>query len=259
MYDTLIYQATGGICTITLNRPEVYNAINDQLSYDLQEAFRQATGDESVRVVVLTGAGKGFCSGQDLKSISPETMGNLADIVRQRYNPLILGMRNMPKPIICRLNGIAAGAGCSLALACDIIVASEEAILTELFVSIGLVLDSGSSFFLPRLTGYAKAFELATMGNRIPAKEALALGLVNRVVPAGDLDEVTAQVAAYYASAPTKAIGLIKKLLNQSHFSTLEQMLEYEAQYQSIAGQTQDVQEGISAFLEKRKANFGGK
>ncbi len=259
MFQHLLYQTTGGICTITLNRPEVYNAINDQISYELQDAFKQAAQDEAIRVIVLTGAGKGFCSGQDLKAIAHTEIDSLADAVRKRYNPIILGMRNMPKPVICKLNGIAAGAGCSLALACDLIIASEEAVLAEIFVNIGLVLDSGSSYFLPRLVGSAKAFELATMGTRVPAAEALQLGLVNKIVPAGQLDETVAEVAAYYAAAPTVAIGLIKKMLNLSYHSSLEQMLEYEAVYQEIAGRTLDSKEGIQAFTEKRKPVFRGK
>jgi 2-(1,2-epoxy-1,2-dihydrophenyl)acetyl-CoA isomerase len=168
-------------------------------------------------------------------------------------------MRQMPKPIICKLNGIAAGAGCSLALACDLIIASEEATLAEIFVNIGLVMDSGSSYFLPRLVGYAKAFELATMGTKVPASEALQLGLINKIVPASKLDQTVDQIAAYYAAAPTVAIGLMKKMLNVSHHSSLEEMLEYEAAYQAIAGRTSDNREGIQAFLEKRKPVFKGK
>lgn len=259
MFEHLLYEITGSVCTITLNRPEVFNAINDKLSYELQEAFKQATADENVRVIVLTGAGKGFCSGQDLKAIAGVQIGSFADTVRARYNPIILGMRNMPKPIICKLNGIAAGAGCSLALACDLIIASEEASLAEIFVNIGLVMDSGSSYFLPRLVGSAKAFELATMGTKVMASEALDMGLVNKVVPASQLDTTVAQTVAYYAAAPTKAIGLMKKMLNLSYQSSLEEMLEYEALYQEIAGRTQDNKEGVQAFLEKRKPVFKGK
>jgi 2-(1,2-epoxy-1,2-dihydrophenyl)acetyl-CoA isomerase len=259
MFEHLLYDTANSICTITLNRPEVYNAINDKISYELQEAFTKAIADENVRVVVLTGAGKGFCSGQDLKSIAGVKIDSFADTVRARYNPIIMGMRNMPKPIICRLNGIAAGAGCSLALACDLIIASEEASLAEIFIGIGLVMDSGSSYFLPRLVGSAKAFELSTMGTKVPAKEAQAIGLVNKVVPATELDQAVAQYTAYYVAAPTKAVGLMKRLLNLSHHSSLEEMLEYEALYQEIAGRTQDSQEGVQAFLEKRKPVYKGK
>jgi 2-(1,2-epoxy-1,2-dihydrophenyl)acetyl-CoA isomerase len=259
MFEHLLYEVTESVCTITLNRPEVYNAINDKLSYELQDAFKQAGTDDTVRVVVLTGAGKGFCSGQDLKSIAGAKIDSLAEVVRARYNPLITTMRNMPKPILCKLNGIAAGAGCSLALACDIIIASEEASLAEIFIGIGLVMDSGSSYFLPRLVGSAKAFELSTMGTKVPAKEAESMGLVNKTVPAAQLDNAVAQYVGYYASAPTKAVGLMKRMLNLSYHSSLEEMLEYEALYQELAGKTQDNKEGIQAFLEKRKPDFKGK
>jgi 2-(1,2-epoxy-1,2-dihydrophenyl)acetyl-CoA isomerase len=259
MFEYVLYEVKDSVCTITLNRPEVFNAINDKLSYELQDAFNQASTDEHIRVVVLTGAGKGFCSGQDLKAIAGVKIDSLADTVRARYNPIITTMRNMPKPILCKLNGIAAGAGCSLALACDMIIASEEASLAEIFIGIGLVMDSGSSYFLPRLVGSAKAFELSTMGTKVPAKEAQAIGLINKAVPAAELDTTLAQYVQYYASAPTKAIGLMKRMLNLSFHSSLEEMLEYEALYQEIAGRTADNKEGIQAFMEKRKPNFKGK
>ena len=167
-------------------------------------------------------------------------------------------MQTLPKPIVCRLNGVAAGAGCSIALACDIIVAAEEATLIEVFINIGLVPDSGSSFFLPRLVGRAKAFEMCAMGNRIKGKEAEALGLVNKSVPADQLDAAVKAYTDYFAVAPTKAIGLIKKMLNRSSQASLEEMLDYEAYCQEIAGSTADYKEGVAAFLEKRKPNFTG-
>ena len=168
-------------------------------------------------------------------------------------------MRSLPKPIVCRLNGVAAGAGCSLALACDIIVASEDATLIEVFINIGLVPDSGSSYFLPRLVGMAKAFEMCSMGSRVKASEAAAIGLVNKCVPADQLDAAVKSYTDYFATAPTRSIGLIKKMLSKSATSTLEQMLEYEAYCQEIAGSSHDYKEGVSAFLEKRKPDFTGK
>src|SRR5690349_13925921 len=168
-------------------------------------------------------------------------------------------MRSLPKPIVCRLNGVAAGAGCSLALACDIIVAAEEAMLIEVFINIGLVPDSGSSYFLPRMIGMAKAFEMCSMGSRVKASEALTLGLINKAVPADKLDEAVAEYATYYSQAPTKSIGLIKKMLNKSTNATLDEMLDYEAYCQEIAGNSGDYKEGVTAFLEKRKPKFEGK
>ncbi len=257
-YTFLNYSVDHGVATLQLARPEVYNALNDELTYELQDALKQAKRDDAVRVLVLTGEGKAFCSGQDLKSSDPEVKRSFIDSLHKRYNPIIRAMREMPKPIICRLNGVAAGAGCSLALACDLVVASENAMLTEVFVNIGLVLDSGSSYFLPRLVGSAKAFELATMGSRIKAEEALHIGLVNKVVPHEQLDEAVAGYTEYYASAPTKAIGLMKKMLNKSGNASLNEMLEYEAYCQEIAGSSHDYQEGVAAFLEKRKPRFTG-
>lgn len=259
MYEFLKYDNSNGIATITLNRPEVYNALNDGITFELQDAFKQVGKDDSVRVIVLTGEGKAFCSGQDLKASSTQEKRSFIDSLHKRYNPIIRAMRNLPKPIICRLNGVAAGAGCSIALACDLIVAVEEAMMTEVFVNIGLVLDSGSSYFLPRLVGSAKAFELSTMGSRIKGKEAYELGLVNKVVPADQLDEAVKSYTDYYAQAPTKAIGLMKKMLNKSGNATLDEMLEYEAYCQEIAGNSEDYKEGVTAFLEKRKAEFKGK
>ena len=259
MFEYLKYENKEGVATITLNRPEVYNALNDGITFELQDVLKQVKKDDKVRVVVITGEGKAFCSGQDLKDSSKQGQRSFIDSLHKRYNPIIRAIRNLPKPVICRLNGVAAGAGCSLALACDLIVAAEEAMMTEVFVNIGLVLDSGSSYFLPRLVGSAKAFELSTMGSRVKGKEAYALGLVNKVVPLENLDEAVAEYTEYYAKAPTKAVGLMKKMLNKSGNSTLDDMLDYEAYCQEIAGSSEDYKEGVNAFLEKRKPNFKGK
>ncbi len=258
-FQFLKFEVAESVATVTLNRPEVYNALNDEITFELQDAFKTAAKDQAIRAVVLTGEGKAFCSGQDLKAGAAQGKRSFLDSLHKRYNPLILGMRNLPKPIICKLNGVAAGAGCSLALACDVIVASEESTLIEVFINIGLVPDSGSSYFLPRLVGMAKAFELCSMGNKIKGQEAFELGLVNKVVKPEELDAAVKTYTDYFAKAPTRAIGLIKKMLNKSTTSTLEEMLEYEAYCQEIAGNTHDHQEGVSAFLEKRKPAFLGK
>ena len=258
MYEFLKYEKDAGVCTITLNRPEVHNAFNDGMSYELQSALKDAAKDAEVRVVVITGEGKAFCSGQDLKASSQQEKRSFIDSLHKRYNPIIRAMRNMPKPIVARLNGVAAGAGCSLALACDVIVAAEESMLVEVFVNIGLVLDSGSSYFLPRLVGSAKAFEMSTMGTRIKGNQAYEMGLVNKVVPLERLDDAVREYTDYYATAPTKAIGLMKKMLNKAGNASLDDMLDYEAYCQEIAGSSEDYKEGVNAFLEKRKANFTG-
>lgn len=258
MFETILWEVKNATGYITLNRPEVYNALNDLMRKELLAAFREAGKNSAVRVVVITGSGKAFCSGQDLKEIMANPNRNISDSLRSGYNPLISQMRNIPKPVICRLNGIAAGAGCSLALASDIVIASEEAALSEIFVSIGLVLDSGSAYFLPRLVGSAKAFELATTGRKVPAGEAAAMGLINKAVPAEKLDDAVAEMLAYYEQAPTKAIALMKKMLNKSFQSDLDQMLDYEASCQEAAAATADSREGISAFLQKRSPQFKG-
>lgn len=257
-FKFITYEVAGGVATITLNRPEVYNALNDGITYELQDAWKAVAKDDQVRVVVLTGSGKAFCSGQDLKAASGQEKRSFMDSLQKRYNPIIRAMRSLPKPILCRLNGVAAGAGCSLALACDMIIASEEAILIEVFINIGLVPDSGSAYFLPRLVGMAKAFELCSMGSRVKAVEALQLGLVNKVVATDQLDAAVKEYSDYFAQAPTKSIGLIKKMLAKSTTSNLDEILEYEAYCQEIAGSTHDYKEGVAAFLEKRKPVFKG-
>jgi 2-(1,2-epoxy-1,2-dihydrophenyl)acetyl-CoA isomerase len=258
-YKFLRYTNESGIATIALNRPEVYNALNDEITFEMQDALKVVAKDDSVRVVVLTGEGKAFCSGQDLKSSAGQENRSFLDSLHKRYNPIIRAMRGLPKPIICRLNGVAAGAGCSIALACDMIIASEEASLIEVFINIGLVPDSGSSFFLPRLVGMQKAFELCAMGSKVKAKEAESMGLINKAVATDQLDAAVKEYADHFAKAPTKSIGLIKKMLNKSATSTLDEMLDYEAYCQEIAGNSQDYKEGVTAFLEKRKPDFKGK
>ncbi|MCO6494132.1 MAG: enoyl-CoA hydratase/isomerase family protein [Bacteroidetes bacterium] len=257
-YSAIKLEKNNRVATITLNREDVFNAFNDEQSYELQDALKEVKKDNEVRVIVLTGAGKAFCSGQDLKAIAKSENRSLSDSLYKRYNPIIRAMREMPKPIVCKLNGVAAGAGCSLALACDFIVASEKASLIEVFINVGLVLDSGSSYFLPRIVGSNRAFELATMGNKVSAQQALEWGMVNRVVPHEELDNEVLKITDYYANAPTKAIGLMKKMLNKSFHSDLDTMLEYEAFCQEIAGKSEDYKEGVSAFNEKRKAEFKG-
>jgi 2-(1,2-epoxy-1,2-dihydrophenyl)acetyl-CoA isomerase len=258
MYQHLKYLEEKGVATISLNRPEVYNALNNPLKKELFSALSAAASDENIRVIVLTGEGKAFCSGQDLKAAAEETKDSYGEAIRQYYNPLISYMRTLPKPIVCKLNGVAAGAGCSLALACDLIIATESATLAELFVGIGLVPDCGSSFFLPRLTSRVHAFELATTGRKITAREALELGLVNRVAADQDLDKVVDEYLLHYRNAPTRVIGYIKEMLNQTPALTLNDALELEANYQDKASQTADHEEGMRAFMEKRPPKFKG-
>jgi len=258
MYEFLKYDLKDGVCTITFNRPDFYNAFNDGISYEFQKALKEAAKDSEVRVVVITGEGKAFSSGQDLKSARDEDDKMFYNSLEKRYNPIIRAMRKLPKPIIARLNGVAAGAGCSLALAADMIVAAESSKMIEVFINIGLVPDSGSSFFLPNLVGYQKAFELCAMGTKITAQEAYELGIVNKVAKDDELDAAVKSYTDYFAKAPTKSIGMIKKMLNKAATSSLDDMLEYEKYSQQIAGSSEDYKEGKQAFLEKRKPEFKG-
>lgn len=257
--ETLLYQNDNGVLTITLNRPESFNAFNEQATTDLQEALKSAEKDDAVRAIILTGAGKAFSSGQDLKDApEPGTKRSLADSLQRRYNPIIRRLTTMPKPIIGAINGPAAGAGCSVALACDVRIAAEGAYLLQAFVRIGLVPDSGSSWFLARLVGYARAFEIASLGEKIPAQQALQLGLVNRVVPPAALMDEATKLARQYASGPTKAYGYIKKMLYRACNTSLDDALDYEVFLQEAAGRTGDYNEGVAAFVEKRPAVFKG-
>jgi 2-(1,2-epoxy-1,2-dihydrophenyl)acetyl-CoA isomerase len=259
-FETLLFDISEGVCTITLNRPDSYNAANEQLTTDLQVALAHAASNDEIRCVVLTGAGKAFCSGQDLKD-APKSgdKRDLRDSLNRRYNPIVRAMRDMPKPIICGINGVAAGAGLSLALGADIRIMSSAAKLVEAFIGIALIPDSGATFFYPRMMGYSKAFEFATMNNPISAEQALELGLVNSVVHPKAFASALRKLALQYAQGPTQTYGFVKHLLQQGSVSTLDHMLELEADFQQRAGDSADYREGVTAFIEKRRPTFTGK
>lgn len=260
--DVLVVEQRGAVLVVTLDRPDTLNSLNRPLLLDLLRAFELAAGDDSVRCVVLTGAGRGFCSGADLGSLSGQYDGPappaLGQYVRELYSPLVLAIRRIEKPVIAALNGIAAGAGASLALACDLRIASDRASIAELFVRIGLIPDTGGTIILPLLVGLGKAAELAFSGARIGAEEAERIGLVNRVVPADDLVPATLAWAEELAALPTRAIGLTKRGFNAALMPTLEAHLELEADLMDEAGRTADHREGVMAFLEKRAPRFVG-
>jgi 2-(1,2-epoxy-1,2-dihydrophenyl)acetyl-CoA isomerase len=258
-YQTLLYTFAEDVLTITMNRPDVYNAFNEQMKKDLNDAFKEAEKNPGVRCIVLRGAGaKAFCSGQDLKEHAGSKR-SLKESLERSYNPLIRKMRSIEKPIIGMINGVAAGAGCSVALACDMRVMSTTARLAEVFIRIGLVPDSGSHWFLPRMVGMARAFEYAATGRDIMADEALQVGLVNKVAPPDQIEKATMELAIQLAKAPTKSIGLIKRTLNRAMTLDLDALLDYEAYIQQIASETEDHKDGVTAFLEKRPAQFKGK
>ncbi|NOT07462.1 MAG: 2-(1,2-epoxy-1,2-dihydrophenyl)acetyl-CoA isomerase [Gemmatimonadales bacterium] len=259
---SILYDAAGGVARITLNRPEVLNSFDTPMALRLQEALAEASKDEAVRAVYLTGAGRAFCAGQDLAEAvgrdGQDTI-NFTDHLRRTYNPIVQAIRALPKPVVCGVNGVAAGAGANIALACDIVVASAEASFLQAFINIGLVPDSGGTFFLPRLVGVARATAMMMLGQKIGAQQAQEIGLIYKVVPAGTLEEGGFGIARQLAAMPTKALGLIKKLVHDSLKNTLEQQLESEAAVQQEASGTADFAEGVRAFLAKRKPNFAGK
>jgi 2-(1,2-epoxy-1,2-dihydrophenyl)acetyl-CoA isomerase len=255
----LLVEVGSGVATLTLNRPEALNALNRELKDALLDAVRRVGRDRAVRVVVLTGAGRAFSSGQDLRETGDSgSAPSLAVELRERYNPLILGLRRLEKPVIAAVNGVAAGAGMSLALACDLRIAAEEASFILAFGRIGLVPDSGLTWFLPRLVGAARAAELMFSTDPLSARDAVRLGLVNRVVPGPELMPEALALAARLASAAPRALALTKRALNRSQEVGLEEALEYEASLQGIAGATADHREGVAAFRDKRQPDFRG-
>jgi 2-(1,2-epoxy-1,2-dihydrophenyl)acetyl-CoA isomerase len=247
----------GGVLTITLNRPDVLNAFNGAMHDGLAAALKEARRDD-VRAVVITGAGRGFCVGQDLTEFREEP-GDIADRLRGSYHPNIRAIRALEKPVLAAVNGAAAGAGLSLACACDIRLAADSASFVPAFISIGLVPDSGSSYFIARLLGEARAFEWMTSGRRLTAAEAHAWGLVSEVVEADALAGHAAERAAAYAAMPTVAVGMTKRLFAHAATATLDEQLELEAQLQSAATRSEDFREGVAAFLEKRPPRFAGR
>jgi 2-(1,2-epoxy-1,2-dihydrophenyl)acetyl-CoA isomerase len=246
----------GAVLTITLNRPDVLNALNADMHRALGGALREARAPE-VRAIVLTGAGRGFCVGQDLTEFR-EAAGDIGARLRGNYHPNILAIRALDKPVLAAVNGPAAGAGLSLACACDLRLAADSATFVPAFINIGLVPDSGSTYFVRRLLGTARAFEWLGTGRRLTAAEAHAWGLVSEVVEAERLADRAAELAGELAALPTRGVAMTKRLLDQAEHSTLEEQLEREAQLQAVATQTNDFREGVAAFLEKREPRFAG-
>ncbi len=257
-YETIIYEKASGLATIILNRPQSLNAFVPQMNQELLEALKAGERDREVRCLMITGAGRAFSAGQDLKGRTPEQKGSLGASLREKYNPMIRQIRQMEKIVIAAVNGVAAGAGCNLALACDLRVASEDAKFIQSFVRVGLAPDSGGSFILPRLVGLSKALELLLLGDTVDGKEAQRIGLVARLFPAAEFAGASKAIGERIAQAP-RGVGLIKRAVNHANLPNLESDLEYEAHLQEIAGRSADYDEGVRAFLEKRAPVFTGK
>jgi 2-(1,2-epoxy-1,2-dihydrophenyl)acetyl-CoA isomerase len=248
------------ILTVTLNRPDKFNSFIEPMGKELQDALGQAKKNDDVRCVLLTGNGKAFCAGQDLPEVVDK--GNdyeLGDTVRKSYNPIIKAIRHLEKPVVCAVNGTAAGAGANLAFACDIVLASDEAVFVQSFSKIGLIPDSGGTFFLPRLVGLQRANAMYLLDEKISPEKAEEMGLIYKAVQADTLLDEATSICKKLAQMPTKGYGLYKRAINQSLSNNLDEHLELEADLQTQAGQTHDYKEGVQAFLEKRKPEFEGK
>ncbi|NRA92238.1 MAG: enoyl-CoA hydratase/isomerase family protein [Psychroserpens sp.] len=258
--DSILLKIDNKVAYVTLNRPEVFNSFNREMALKLQGILDDCKSDENIRAIVLSGNGKAFCAGQDLKEVTdPELNPGFRKILEEHYNPIITRIRNIKKPIIAAVNGVAAGAGANIALACDIVVAHEKVSFIQAFSLIGLVPDSAGTFFLPRLVGFQKAQALAMLGDKISAEEADRLGMIYKLIPLESFEEDVQKLAVKLANMPTKALGLIKELFNQSMTNNLDQQLALESKYQIEAAQSEDYAEGVAAFIEKRKPEFKGR
>lgn len=261
-YQTILFEVSDGIARLTLNRPERLNSFNTVMHAEVREALASLRQDGSARVLILTGAGRGFCAGQDLGDRVVAADGappDLGQSIENFYKPLILALRQLPLPVIAAVNGVAAGAGANIALACDLVIAARSANFIQSFSRIGLVPDSGGTWFLPRLVGHARAMGLALLGDKLPAEQAVQWGLIWRCVDDGQLADEVGAIARHLASAPTRGLARTKQAMLSSWGHSLEQQLDVERDYQQELGRSADYAEGVAAFMDKRSARFTGR
>ncbi|WP_116812601.1 2-(1,2-epoxy-1,2-dihydrophenyl)acetyl-CoA isomerase PaaG [Steroidobacter cummioxidans] len=260
-YQTILFEVSGGVARLTLNRPDRLNSFNVAMHGEVRDALSQLANSDA-RVLVLTGAGRGFCAGQDLgdRAVAPGGQGvDLGDSIENYYKPLVLALRNLPMPVIGAINGVAAGAGANIALACDLVIAAKSASFVQAFSKLGLVPDSGGTWFLPRLLGNARAMGLALLGDKLPAEQAAQWGLIWRCVEDAELQSTVDQLATQLAAAPTRGLARTKQAIYESWSHSLEQQLDQERDFQRELGRSQDYAEGVAAFTEKRTPKFTGR
>jgi len=257
--ESILLNIENNIGFITLNRADKYNAVNQDLALTLQEALKVCRDDETVRAIYLTGVGKAFCAGQDLEEIIDPDGPDITKIVGDHFNPIVKLIREIEKPIVAAVNGIAAGAGANLALCCDIVVATESSYFLQAFSKIGLIPDSGGTYFLPRLIGFQKASALMMLAEKVPAAEAERMGMIYKFFSDADFEKEAKAIVEKLVKLPTRGLGLTKRALNYSLHNDLDTQLGIEEQLQTTAGNTEDYQEGVAAFVEKRKPTFTGK
>jgi 2-(1,2-epoxy-1,2-dihydrophenyl)acetyl-CoA isomerase len=261
-YDTILFTQDGGIARLTLNRPDRLNSFTDAMHAEVRDALGKVGADPSARVLLLTGAGRGFCAGQDLGDRAVAPGGEPVDLgasIERNYKPLLLTLRSLPLPVVCAVNGVAAGAGANLALACDIVIAARSASFIESFCKLGLIPDTGGTYFLPRLVGTARAMGLAMLGDKLSAEQAAAWGLIWQCVDDAELPTVTERLLVHLATAPTRGLARTKEALYRSPANTLEAQLDLERDFLRELGYSDDYREGVAAFVAKRPPKFSGR